>query len=474
VIEGLPIVLAAAGLLAGITGTWSPCGFSMIETIGPTGHTGGRSTTLAACLTFFAGALLGGMLTFGALAALGDLVHGADDRLAYALAAGLAAVAALAELRGMAIVPQVRRQLPEGWRRSMPMPVAAALYGGLLGLGFTTFVLTFGVFALAGVSFAVGEPATGLAIGLAFGFGRALPIVLVAPVADRPFGRRVTELMAARPAILRGLRFGDGLALLAAAAALVVAVPASASQTDARPAADPSVGGKDLAFQRPSGHGYLDRGPGKPVALPGTDPALGDGRVAVLDGGEIAILSAKSLEQVGRVPAAGADAVAISGGWVAWRSRSKGHDFMHARNVSNPAQPGPDHLLGSSGKRSQLGRPSLDANRVVFARATESSNVIVKHTLGGGAKRGGSSVLMRSDREGLSNPSLNGKSLLYVRSTAHGDKLKLTSVGGHGDGRTLLSRRHGTLWSTALSDKRAYVTEIAGTKPRQRILSVGR
>ena len=40
------------------------------------------------------------------------------------------------------IVPQIRRQLPEHWRRAMPMPLAAALYGVLLGLGFTTFVLT--------------------------------------------------------------------------------------------------------------------------------------------------------------------------------------------------------------------------------------------------------------------------------------------------------------------------------------------
>ena len=55
--DGLELTLAAAAFLAGLTGTWSPCGFSMIETIGPVGHTGGRSTTLAACLTFTLGAL---------------------------------------------------------------------------------------------------------------------------------------------------------------------------------------------------------------------------------------------------------------------------------------------------------------------------------------------------------------------------------------------------------------------------------
>ena len=179
--SGLEIVLVIAALLAGLAGTWSPCGFSMIETIGPAGHDGGRPTTIAACITFTLGALVGGVLTFGLLAALGAIVQGADQRIAYIAAAALALLAAVAELRGVPILPQLRRQLPEHWRRVMPMPVAAGLYGVLLGLGFTTFVLTFGVFALAGIVFAVGEPAVGVAVGLAFGIGRAVPIALIAP-----------------------------------------------------------------------------------------------------------------------------------------------------------------------------------------------------------------------------------------------------------------------------------------------------
>ena len=68
------------------------------------------------------------------------------------VAAAIAVAAAVAEARGTRIVPQIRRQLPERWRWTMPMPLAAALYGILLGLGFTTFVLSFGVWALAGIS----------------------------------------------------------------------------------------------------------------------------------------------------------------------------------------------------------------------------------------------------------------------------------------------------------------------------------
>ena len=59
--------LAVAALLIGATGTFSPCGLSAIETIGPTGHTGGRRITWAACATFLPGAVVGGIITFGAL-----------------------------------------------------------------------------------------------------------------------------------------------------------------------------------------------------------------------------------------------------------------------------------------------------------------------------------------------------------------------------------------------------------------------
>ncbi len=470
-ISGLELALIVAAALAGLCGTWSPCGFSMIETIGPVGHTGGRATTIAACVTFTIGALAGGIATFVVLSALGGLLQGTDFGAAYFAAAAIAVAAAIAELRGVPILPQLRRQLPEHWRRVMPMPLAAGLYGILLGLGFTTFVLSFGVFALAGISFALGDPALGLKVGLAFGIGRALPIALVAPIADRELGIRITETMANRPGIYRGFRFGDGLALLAVAAALVVAAPAGAAHTEAKPASDPSVGGGDVAFQRPSGAGYIRRAGGN-IRLPGDDPALGDGRVAVIAGGQIRILSAKDLGVLGTVDARRADAVAISSHWLVWRARIDGRDYMRARNVADPRSPGPEQSLGKAGGRAQLGRPSLDDNRLVYARANPNENSIVRRLLGTKHPKRAKSTLLRSRVEGLSNPSLRGNALLYVRTTRRADRLKLARAGRHRPGRTLLSRRDGTLWSTALSDKRAYVTLLHGRRPQQRILSV--
>jgi hypothetical protein len=163
--------------------------------------------------------------------------------------------------------------------------------------------------------------------------------------------------------------------------------------------------------------------------------------------------------------------LAVSGKWLAWRSRVDGRDFMRARNVANPAKPGPVKSLGRAGGAAQLGKPSVDGNRVVYARASKHNNAIVKRVLGGKRKRKG--IVLSSKLVGLSNPALRGKTLLYVRHTARNDQLRLTTLSG-GKGRRLLTRSHGTLWSTALAAKRAYVTVIQGTGPSQRLVSVKR
>ncbi len=212
----LTACLVAAALAAGVTGAWSPCGFSMVETLAPHGFARRRRTSIVASLTFALGALAGGVLTFGGLALLGAAL-GAPGPVALGAAAVVAVAAAAGEARGLRIAPQIRRQVPEAWRRVLPVPLAAAGYGVLLGLGFTTFILSFAVWALAGASVAAGDPAVGAAMGLAFGAGRALPVVALAPLGA---GSAVTAAMCERPTILRGLRRIDAVALVACAVAL--------------------------------------------------------------------------------------------------------------------------------------------------------------------------------------------------------------------------------------------------------------
>jgi hypothetical protein len=459
--------LAGAALVVGLTGAWSPCGFSMVETIGLRGESERRRTTLAACATFTPGAVIGGTVTFGLLALAGNAAHGVGGRGADLAAAAIAAVAAVLEARGTRIVPQIRRQLPERWRWVMPMPLAAGLYGVLLGLGFTTFVLSFGVWALAGIAFALGSPWAGIAIGVAFGIGRAIPVVALAPMAERP-------------AVYRSFRIGDALGLLVVAVALTAGTSgtASAAHSAVDNAFNPSAAGDTLAFQRPGVGGVLLRD-GQTTQLPGKDPAIGGPYVAVLAGPRIKILDRQTLDLLRSTSAKGADAVAVSGGWLVYRVAADGRDALRARRLRRGARVGKPRLLTSVARPSQLGRPSLDVATLTYASARRHGNSIVLRWLKSGDHR----ALVSSRRAALSNPSVRGGHVVYVRSRRERQGSQETSPPTftqqllirdlHGGTRKIYSRTgDGVVWSTALDAGRCFFTLLVDGGPR--ILSVHR
>ena len=466
-LTGVETALLLAAFAAGWTGTWSPCGFSMIDTVGPRGHSGGVATTLAACAAFLPGALLGGVVTFGQLAVAGDLL-GAGGPAAFAAAAVIAAVAALLELRGVRIVPQVRRQLPEDWRRRMPLPLAAALYGVLLGLGFTTFVLTFGVWALAAISFALGDPGLGVALGLVFGLGRALPVVAVAPFAARPFGARVMALMAERPALYRAFRLGDG-ALLAAAALALATAPAVAAKVEIRGGADPSVVPGALAWQAPDGTGFVLRD-GEYGRLAGNQPAVGGPYAAVLAGNEIKVLDRHTLEQLGSAIVPGADGLAVSRRWLAYRVGHRRGDKIAVRRLGPGGNPGPAKTIAATGRFAQLSRPALDHSLLLFSRNSRNASRLVKRRLKGRHNH----TILRSRRAGLYNPAVRGRRMVYVRSVRGRDRIMLRRKRGHASGRAVYSRRRsrGWVWSTALTRRRVFFAVLRSAGGAADLLSV--
>ncbi|HEX8102602.1 MAG TPA: hypothetical protein VF533_08325 [Solirubrobacteraceae bacterium] len=468
------MLLAVAALVAGITGGWSPCGFSMVETLAPHGYAGRRRVTVAACATFSVGALAGGVVTFGGLALLGQAL-GAGGATAAGVAAAVALVAAAGEVRGARIVPQVRRQVPEPWRRVLPVPLAAGLYGVLLGLGFTTFILTFAVWALAALSVALGDPSLGLAIGLGFGVGRALPVVGLAPIADTEAGSRAHAAMAERPAILRGLRALDAAALLACAVALA-AGPASAAtaQRIAAAATDPSAAGDVLVYHEPGGAGLLRRGE-QVERLPGRFPAAGGGLVAWVDGDRIVVARADTLQPTAVYAAPRADAVAVSATRLAWRAAD--------RLFALPLAGGVAAEVAAKG----VGRPALDGDLLAYHQASRARSRLRTVDLATGARR----TVARAKGALLLNPAPLGGELLYVRSTRTRQQLRLRARDG--SERILLSRpptaradlgrepghgyhRHGkrvperlerpkrgqtdTLWTTALTPAAAYVSRL--------------
>jgi hypothetical protein len=482
-LSGVEIVFGVCALFAGVTGAWSPCGFSMVETLGPTGHDGGLRTTLASCLTFLLGALAGGVATFGALSLLGAALHTGGVGATAVAAIAVAALAAVGEARGARILPQIRRQVPEHWRRVMPMPLAGGLYGVLLGLGFTTFVLTLAVWALAGMSVALGDPALGLVIGLAFGAGRALPVVAMAPFIDGGVGLRLSALMAERPALLRGLRLADAAAL-AACALTLGAGPASAASLVTPQGTDPTAAGADVAWHDPVAGGVLLRG-GQATALPGTNPALGGALLAYRSGDEVQVVVRESGQRVAAATVHGAQKLAVSDRWLAYRAgTASGGQRIGVQALGDPASARTVKIASGS---VQLSRPSLDGDRLVFGVAGAGGSRIVQMDLVRRTKR----TLRRSSNAQLLNPSLLGSRLLYVRTSYCYQELRLgPRIGqrgertlrrvastaqrdpGHEDGHTTqgreatVCRKEGgqpsatTLWSTALSADSAFFARL--------------
>jgi hypothetical protein len=441
----------------------------MIETIGPTGHEGGIPTTLAASATFGPFAVVGAVLTFGAASLLGAVLLGAAGTVAYVGAAAIAIAAAVAEARGVPIVPQVRRQLPIGWRRRLPMPVAAAGYGILLGLGFTTFVLSYGVWALIGICVALGDPGAGLVAGIAFGLGRALPIVALAPLADRRSGERVCETMAMRPGFLRGVRAGDAAALAAVAAALLAgagaagavetADPADAAKLVVRNGSDPSAVGSALVYEARPGHGVLLEH-GAKRRLPGTDPAAGGPWVAVVHGKRVEVLDRSTLEVAGTVAAKRADGLAISRDWLAIRLGRRRGDRIVAMPLSPAGTPGRRVAVTRVRRPGQLSRPALNGRTLVVARSRKSKSSLLRARLrAGGAK---ARALISSRRALYAGPSIAGGKIAYVATTKRHQAVRLKGAGG-GRGRIVTRRGDGppTLWTTALAGRRVYVTVVS-------------
>ncbi|MEA2225513.1 MAG: hypothetical protein QOE67_795 [Solirubrobacteraceae bacterium] len=419
-LSGVTVCAAITATIAGIAGAWSPCGFSMVETIGSALGDARRAATLAASATFALGTLIGGVATFGGLALAGQLVGGGGvDGLREGIGAAIALAAAAADWRGVKIAPQIRRQVPERWRRTMPLALACALYGVLLGLGFTTFVLAFAVWALAGISFAAGDPLLGVLVGLAFGAGRALPVLWMAPGLRGGSGAGRLDGMASEPRLWLGLRRLGALGLMLCALALGGA-GATADAAPLTSATDPSAAGGELAWQQLGSAGAMRDAAGGVSALPGVHPALGGSRIAWASAVAITVADRASLMPKLTIPATGVNALAVSDAWLVAREQ----DVSGAERLIgiSLAAPMPSRYIYGSPLAGEVGRPSLDGARVVFAVGTPAHSSILSDDLGTGRI----GVLRRARRgAALANPSLLGGRLLFERTTRCYQQLRI-------------------------------------------------
>jgi hypothetical protein len=352
------------------------------------------------------------------------------------------------------------------------MPVAAAGYGVLLGLGFTTFILSYGVWALMGIALALADPLAGVIIGAAFGVGRAIPIVVLAPLADRPSGRRACDAMMMRPGLYRGARAGDALALALAAVVLAGSAGAEASRKEVAKAADPDAVGTAVAFERSSGEGALRRSDGAVEKLPGSDPAVGGDWVASIEGDRVTIHDRGTLERVGGLGAAGADGLAVSEGWIAYRQRRRGKDKLKVARLSGKGAPGRSRVLARAKGSAKLSRPALDGRKLVVAVSKTKRSKLVRYRLSGGRiKR---NTLIASKDAAVAGPSIAGRSIAFVWTTKKRQTVRIKGL-GKGKGRSIYRRGKAppTLWTTAIAGGRVWIT-VVKRGGSSKLISVGR
>jgi hypothetical protein len=247
-------------------------------------------------------------------------------------------------------------------------------------------------------------------------------------------------------------------------------------------ASDPSVDGPLVAWHEAGAAGILMRD-GEPVRVAGSHPALGAGRLAVINGSQIDVRTTSGDQFRVSVPAPGADAVAVSDAWLAWRAREGDGDVIYAA----PLAGGPTVEVM---RAVELGRPALHGGRLAFHVTGGQGGRIVVVDLATGQ----GSTVRQERRAQLLNPSLHEGRLLYVRAVFSGQELRLGPLARssprrdrklwatvptgrrdaghepgdehkkHGQPHKLWKRpRRGlsaTLWTTALGEDAAYVTRL--------------
>jgi hypothetical protein len=178
VVLGVVVALAAA-----VRSTWSPCGQSMLSQLTPVGEAsrGYRYRTTAAW--FIAGALVGGAMLGGLMAALAAAVSalGASSAALLGVAAALAVLAAAVDSGVLGVLPPfLHRQVNEYWLGRYRAWVYGSGFGWQIGTGLTTYIMTAAVFltiALGGLS---ASPWAAFLVGIVFGLARGLAVLLTA------------------------------------------------------------------------------------------------------------------------------------------------------------------------------------------------------------------------------------------------------------------------------------------------------
>jgi hypothetical protein len=199
---------------------------------------------------------------------------------------------------------------------------------------------------------------------------------------------------------------------------------------------DPSADGALVAWHVPGQPGVIVAD-GQQMSTGGSHPALGGGRLAVIAGAAIQVRSTTNQPFAATIAAPGADAVAVSDQFVAWRSRADDGDTIFVQALSG-GQP------GRVAKSRELGRPALEGDRLAYHVTGRTGSRIVIANISTGKR----TTVRRERRALLTNPSLHDGRLLYVRSIFTRQELRL------GPDRRRGPKRDRRLWSMPPTGRR--------------------
>lgn len=142
----------------------------MLSSITPLGQRSRGMSWARTVIAFWIGAIAGGVLLFSFAGLLGDLTNLGALNPWFAVV--VIATAGVLDLLGVTPLG-LRRQVDEDWLGGYRDWVVGFGFGAQLGLGFTTYVTTWGTWALLLVGASLGLELA-VIVGVAFGVGRSM------------------------------------------------------------------------------------------------------------------------------------------------------------------------------------------------------------------------------------------------------------------------------------------------------------
>ncbi|MFZ4756423.1 MAG: TolB family protein [Miltoncostaeaceae bacterium] len=436
----LIVGIALAALVAGVSGAWSPCGFAMIETFTP--HLcGGRGRRNLGVALFAVGAIVASAALGWVLGLVGA---GLPSSLTLSLLAVLALVGAMRDLGIMRIpLPQRRGQVPESWRRELPLVVWAPAYGIILGLGVLTFQVVSTFWVVAGACIAIGNPTTGAACFALFGLGRVL-MVIIPPRLAETYAAGAIGIGVAMPVVRRV----NGLVLLAVGVLAFGASPAlGADGVGPIGTYLPSAEGATLAVTQGGGDGtqaVIVTGAGITATIAGaSSPSVSGNRVAV-----VCVADTPPCGPVGGVAVVD---------WTTWTATPpESTDAL-------PTYPLPIYPIIEGAIR-----PSLSGSRLAYVVSEGSRQALYLIDLNTGTRTRVTTVPATYD---ISGPSLSPTALAWARNAGSGSSVWVRNL-ARGSQRSIATSTPGTILITpsVYGNRIAWISQNGEVAARSKVV----